>query len=176
MLARLAAASVPLSAFLAEGCQSAEARVSGVAAYPTTHIADVPLTLLNNLKHNKVLHETVLFVRVVTENIPRVAAADRLRTRALGSGFWQVETHFGFAERPDVPAALVGLDLAGKKLDPAQISYFVGRANVASAPQPALARWREHLYAGLARIATRPTEFFRIPADRVIEIGADIEI
>ncbi|HEV2302949.1 MAG TPA: potassium transporter Kup [Stellaceae bacterium] len=176
VLARLAASSVPLAAFIAEGCQSAQARVSGVAVYLTAHTADVPVTLLNNLKHNKVLHQTVLFVRVVTENIPRVDPADRLRTRDLGSGFWQVEAHFGFAERPDVPAALSGVELAGEKIDAAEVSYFIGRANVISAPQPGLARWREHLYAGLARIATRPTEFFGIPAGRVIEIGADVEI
>jgi KUP system potassium uptake protein len=176
VLAQLAQSAVPLAAFVAEGCRSAEARVSGVGAYLTAHTADVPVTLLNNLKHNKVLHQTVLLVRVVTENIPRVAPAERLRARDLGSGFWQVEAHFGFAERPDVPAALAGLALDGKKIDAAQISYFIGRANVAPSPRPGLARWREHLYAGLARIATRPTEFFRIPAGRVIEIGADVEI
>ena len=176
VLARLSASSVPVSVFLAEGCQAAQARVSGVAVYLTTHTADVPLTLLNNLRHNKVLHRTVLFLGVITENIPRVAPADRLRTHDLGDGFWQIETHFGFAETPDVPAALSRLELAGEKIDTAEVSYFVGRANVISAPRPGLARWREHLYAGLARIATRPTEFFRIPAGRVIEIGADVEI
>jgi KUP system potassium uptake protein len=176
VLARLAASSVPLSAFLAEGAPGAQARVSGVGVYLTTHTVEVPITLLNNLKHNKVLHRTVLLLRVVTENIPRVAPAERLRTHDLGDGFWQVEAHFGFAETPDVPAALSGLQLAGEKIHAAEASYFVGRANVISAPAPGLARWREHLYAGLARIATRPTEFFRIPAGRVIEIGADVEI
>ena len=176
VLAQLAAGSVPLSGFLETGAHGAQARVSGVAVYLTTHTAEVPVTLLNNLRHNKVLHENVLFARVVTENIPHVAPGERLRVRDLGRGFCQVEAHFGFAERPDVPAAFDGLMLGGRRIDAAEISYFVGRANIIPAPRPGLARWREHLYAGLARIATRPTEFFRIPAERVIEIGADVEI
>jgi KUP system potassium uptake protein len=136
----------------------------------------VPVTLLLNLKHNKALHQHVLFVRVVTENIPRVMPADRLCLHDLGSGFWQVDAHFGFAERPDVPAALAQAELPGVDLDPGHISFFVGRAHVQPATPPAMARWREQLYIALAHIATRPTEFFRIPPDRVIELGAEIDI
>jgi KUP system potassium uptake protein len=171
----LSAGSVPLSS-LAGAAETAEAHVSGTAVYFTTRTEDVPVTFLNNLKQNKVLHRTVLFVRVVTENIPRVAREDRVRAHQLGPGFWQIDIHFGFAQTPNVPRELGRADLPGLILDPGQMSYFVGRSNVKSTRRAGMAQWRERLYAGLARIATRPTEFFRIPADCVIELGAEVEI
>ena len=150
--------------------------MSGTAVYLTTRTEDVPVTFLNNLMHNKVLHRTVLFVRVVTENIPRVARENRVRAHQPCSGFWQIDIHFGFAQMPNVPRELGRADIPGLILDPDQMSFFVGQFNVKSTARPGMARWRERLYAGLARIATRPTEFFRIPADRVIELGAEVEI
>ena len=173
---RLASQAVPLASFLATCEEAAEGRVSGTAVFFTTHTKDVPVTLLHNLKHNKALHRTVLLVRVVTENIPRVAGADRIKARELGSGFWQVEAQFGFAQTPNVPRELRRAEIPGLELDPSQLSFFVGRANVKPSSRPGMARWRERLYSGLARIATRPTEFFRVPADRVIELGAEVEM
>jgi KUP system potassium uptake protein len=173
---RLSSEAVPLASFLATCEQAPEARVSGTAVFLTTQIKDVPVTLLRNLKHNKVLHQTVLLIRVVTENIPRVAGADRIKARELGSGFWQIEAHFGFAQTPNVPRELGRADIPGLELDISQLSFFVGRANVKSSSRPGMARWRERLYSGLARIATRSTDFFRIPPDRVIELGAEVEI
>ena len=176
VLTRLASQAVPLASFLAACEEAPEARVSGTAVFLTTQTENVPVTLHRNLKHNKVLHHTVLLVRVVTENIPRVAGADRIKARGLGSGFWQIEAHFGFAQTPNVPRELGRAEIPGLELDPSQLSFFVGRANVQSSLRPGMARWREHLYSGLARIATRPTEFFRIPPDRVIELGTEVEI
>jgi KUP system potassium uptake protein len=176
VLTRLASQAVPLASFLAT-CEGApEARVSGTAVFLTAQTENVPVTLLHNLKHNKVLHHTVLLVRVVTKNIPRVAGVGRIKARELGGGFWQIEVHFGFAQTPNVARELSRAEIPGLKLDPSQLSFFVGRANVKSSSRPGMARWREHLYSGLARIATRPTEFFRIPPDRVIELGAEVDI
>src|SRR5271157_1446425 len=173
---RLANETVPLASFLATCEAVAEARVSGTAVFLTTQIEHVPVTLLHNLKHNKVLHQTVLLVRVVTENIPRVAGPDRIKARRLGSGFWQIEAHFGFAQTPNVPRELRRAAIPGLELDPSQLSFFVGRINVKSSSRPGMARWRERLYSSLVRIATRPTEFFRIPPDCVIELGTEVEI
>src|SRR6266436_5038758 len=173
---RLASEAVPLASFLATCEEAAEARVSGTAVFLTTQTALVPVTLLRNLKHNKVLHQTVLLVRVATENIPRVAGADRIKVRELGSGFWQIEAHFGFAQTPNVPRELGRAEIPGLEFDPSQLSFFVGRANVKSTSRPGMARWRERLYSALARVATRSTDFFRIPPDRVIELGAEVEI
>jgi len=174
VLARLASQAVPLASFLATCEEAPEARVSGTAVFLTTQTEYVPVTLLHNLKHNKVLHQTVLLVRVVTENIPRVASAHRIKVRELSGGFWQIEAHFGFAQTPNVARELGRAEIPGLKLDPSQLSFFVGRANVKSSSRPGMARWREHLYSALARIATRPTEFFRIPPDRVIELGTEV--
>jgi KUP system potassium uptake protein len=173
---QLASEAVPLASFLAVCDQAPEARVSGIAVFLTNQTEDVPLTLLRNLKHNKVLHQTVLLVRVVTENIPRVAGADRIKARELGSGFWQIEAHFGFAQTPNVPRELQRAKIPGLELDPNQISFFVGRANVKPSPRPGMAQWRERLYSALARVATRSPDFFRIPPDRVIELGTEVEI
>ena len=173
---QLASEAVPLAAFLATCDEAPEARVSGTAVFLTTQTEDVPLTLLRNLKHNKVLHRTVLLVRVVTENIPRVAGADRIKAREFGSGFWQIEAHFGFAQTSNVPRELQRANIPGLELDPSETSFFVGRANVKSSPRPGMARWRERLYSALARIATRSPDFFRIPPDRVIELGTEVEI
>ena len=173
---RLANETVPLASFLATCEAVAEARVSGTAVFLTTQTEHVPVTLLHNLKHNKVLHQTVLLVRVVTENIPRVAGPDRIKAGRLGSGFWQIETHFGFAQTPNVPRELRRAAIPGLELDPSQLSFFVGRINVESSSRPGMARWRERLYSSLVRIATRPTEFFRIPPDCVIELGTEVEI
>jgi KUP system potassium uptake protein len=173
---QLASEAVPLDAFLATCDEAPEARVSGTAVFLTNQTRDVPLTLLRNLKHNKVLHRTVLLVRVVTENIPRVAGADRIKARELGSGFWQIEAHFGFAQTPNVARELQRAEIAGLELDPSQISFFVGRANVKPSPRPGMALWRERLYSALARVATRSPDFFRIPPDRVIELGTEVEI
>jgi len=174
--AQLSDRSVPLPSFLATAAETCEARVSGTAVYLTNRTDDVPVPLLNNFKHNKVLHSTVLFVRIATENIPRVAHEDRVRAHQLGQGFWQIEIHFGFAQTPNVPRELGRADIPGLNLDPGQMSFFVGRFNVKSTERPGMARWRERLYAGLTRIATHPTEFFRIPAGQVIELGAEVEI
>src|SRR6266404_1303893 len=173
---RLVSETVPLASFLATCEEIPEARVSGTAVFLTTQTELVPVTLLRNLKHNKVLHRAVLLVRVVTENIPRVASTDRIKARALGSGFWMIEAHFGFAQTPNVPRELARTEITGLELDPSQLSFFVGRTNVTSSLRPGMARWRERVYSGLVRIATRPTEFFCIPPDRVIELGAEVEI
>jgi KUP system potassium uptake protein len=174
--ARLMSQTVPLARLLATCEKAPEARVSGTAVFLTTQTENVPATLLHNLKHNKVLHQTVLLVRVLTENIPQVAGPDRIKARELGSGFWQIEVHFGFAQTPNLPRELGRAEIPGLKIDPSQLSVFVGRTNVKPGPRPGMARWRERLYSGLVRIATRQTDFFHIPSDRVIELGTPVEI
>jgi KUP system potassium uptake protein len=176
VLDRVASETMPIADFLAS-CETApEARVSGIAVFLTTHREHVPPSLVRNLKFNKVLHQTVLLVRVTTDNIPRVPGPDRIKWRALGQGFWQIDAHFGFAQTPNVPRELARAQIPGVDLAPGKVFYFVGRANVKSTSRPGMARWREHLYVILNRLATRTPEFFRIPSDQVIELGAEVEI
>lgn len=176
VLARLESDTVPFASFLPTCEKAPEARVSGTAVFLTTHTEHVPPTLQLNLKHNKVLHRTVLLVRVTTDNVPRVAGSDRIKARELGHGFWQIDVHFGFAQTPNVPRELCRAEIPGLDLDPDKVSFFVGRANVKSRTRPGMARWRERLYILLTRLATRSTQFFRIPPDQVIELGAEVEI
>ena len=163
VLARLASETVPLAEFLTTCDKAPEARISGTAVFLSTHREHVPPTLVQNLKHNKILHRTVLLVRVTTDNVPRVPGPDRIKWHDLGHGFWQIDAHFGFAQTPNVPRELQRAEIPGVDLTDGKISYFVGRANVKSAPRPGMARWREHLYVLLSRLATRTPEFFRIP-------------
>ncbi|MGH7046357.1 MAG: potassium transporter Kup [Stellaceae bacterium] len=176
VLERLAHDMVPLAAFLTTCEAETEARVSGTAVFLTTRNEYVPPPLMQNLKHNKVLHNRVLLTRVTTANVPRVPGPQRIAAHGLGHGFWQIDARFGFAQTPNLPRELHRTEIPGLDLDLDQISFFVGRANVKSTGRPGMARWRERLYIALTRIATRPTEFFRIPSDRVIEIGAQVEI
>jgi len=176
VLAKLESETIPLATFLATCEQTPEARVSGTAVFLTTHTEHVPPTLQLNLKHNKVLHRTVLLVRVSTDNVPLVVGPDRIKARPLGHGFWQIDARFGFAQTPNVPRELCRAEIPGLDLDLDKISFFVGRANIKSTPRPGMARWRERLYIVLTRLATRSTQFFRIPPDRVIELGAEVDI
>jgi KUP system potassium uptake protein len=176
VLSQLAGETMPLADFLA-ACETApEARVSGTAVFLTTHMEHVPPTLVQNLKHNKVLHQTILLVRVITDNVPHVGGPERIRARDLGHGFWQIEAHFGFSQTPNVARELQRASIPGLALDWRNTSYFVGRANVKSTPRPGMARWRELIFIVLGRLATRTPEFFRIPPDQVLELGAQVEI
>ena len=176
VIARIESETMSFADFLASCEETPEARVSGTAIFLTTHTQHVPPALMQNLKHNKVLHRTVLLVRVATDNIPLVPGPDRIKAQELGHGFWQIGAHFGFAQTPNVLRELRRAEIPGLALDFDKISFFVGRANVKSTLRPGMARWREHLYVFFTRIATRPTEFFRIPPDQVIELGAEVEI
>ena len=151
VLSRIASETMSFADFLANCDEAPEARVSGTAAFLSTHTEHVPPTLLLNLKHNKVLHRTVLLIRVATDNVPRVAGADRIKAQELGHGFWQIEARFGFAQTPNVPRELPRAEIPGLDLDLGKISFFIGRANVKSTPRPGMARWREHLYVFLSR-------------------------
>jgi KUP system potassium uptake protein len=176
LLARLESETIPLARFLATCEEAPEARVSGTAVFLTTHTEHVPPSLQLNLKHNKVLHRTVLLVRVSTDNIPVVAGPNRIKARELGFGFWQIDAHFGFAQTPNLPRELSRAEIPGLNLDPDKLSFFVGRANVISTSRPGMARWREHLFIFLTRLATRTAAFFRLPPYQVIELGAVVEI
>jgi KUP system potassium uptake protein len=174
--AQQAGRTISLSDFVATCDATPEARVSGTAVFLSAHTEVIPATLMLNLRHNKVLHRTVLLVHVVTDNVPRVAGPNRIRAHELGHGVWQIEAHFGFAQTPNVPRELLRAKIPGLDLDEHKMSFFFGRANIKSTARPGMARWREHLYIFLTRVAGRAPEFFRIPSDEVVELGSEVEI
>jgi KUP system potassium uptake protein len=176
LLARWRQDSLPLAPFLARLPQSRTMRVPGMAVFLTGNPDYVPTSLLHNLKHNKVLHERVLFVTVQTIDEPEVAASRRADVSELAPGIHRVMLRYGFMESPNIPRALEELSSSGVPFDPMQASYFLGREVLVPATVPKLPWWRHWLFLVMARNATPATEFFRIPYDRVVELGVRIAI
>ncbi len=175
LLSRWKQSSMPLAPFLARLPQSRIIRVPGVAVFMTGNPDYVPTSLLHNLKHNKVLHENVLFVTVQTEDVPEVSHHRRSEVVELAPGIYRVVLRYGFMESPNIPRALE--DLTDQvKMRVSQASYFLGREVLVPGMAPKMSWWRRALFLVLARNAVPATEFFRIPSDRVVELGVRITI
>ena len=168
--------SLPLASFLARLPQSRTIRVPGLAVFLTGNPDYVPAALLHNLKHNKVLHERVLFVTVTTLDEPEAGSERRTEVTELAPGIHRVLLRYGFMESPNVPRALEDLAAHGVAYDPMQVSYFLGREVLVRAMAPKLSLWRLWLFLAMARNAVPSTEFFRIPSDRVVELGVRVAI
>jgi KUP system potassium uptake protein len=175
MLARWKQDSMPLAPFLARLPQSRIIRVPGLAVFLTGNPDYVPTSLLHNLKHNKVLHERVLFVTVQNVDEPEVSAFRRTEISELAPGIRRVILRYGFMESPDIPRELEERQ-EELSFDPMQASYFLGREVVVPAMAPKLSWWRRWLFLVMARNATPATEFFHIPSDRVVELGVRIAL
>jgi KUP system potassium uptake protein len=175
-LAHRSADAMPLDAFLASlDGPGAPVRVPGTAVYLTTQRDLVPSALALNLKHNGVLHERLLLLKVTTERAPRVAENTRVVVDELSKGIRRVELRFGFAEKPDVPAALrAHAEEVG--CDPATASFFLGREVPVPSLQPEVPLWQERIYAFMVRNAVSAPDYFLIPSQRVVELGTRVEI
>ncbi|GGC60358.1 putative potassium transport system protein kup [Siccirubricoccus deserti] len=176
LFARFRQDSLPLKSFLARLPQSRTVRVPGVAVFMTGQADFVPGALLHNLKHNKVLHERVLFVTVLNEDVPQVPADRRMELTELAAGIHRVILRYGFQESPNIPRELISLREAGVAFEPMQTSYFLGRETLVQAVVPKMSRWRQWLFTLMSRNAVPATEFFRIPSDRVVELGVRVAI
>jgi KUP system potassium uptake protein len=152
-------------------------RVPGTAVFLTADPKGVPKALLHNLKHNRVLHERTIVLSVQTTDEPYVDEADRISIEGHQGGIWHVLLSFGFSETPDVPVAMAAVAIPGFDPDPMKITYFLGReAVVVSRQKGGMASWRKRLFTFLFNNAISPTDFFRLPPDRVVEIGAKTEL
>jgi len=167
--------SLPLNLFM-ERADKSTTRVAGVGVFLSSRIDVCPGALLHNLKHNKVLHERVLIVNVTVEDTPMVRPENRLEVEKLGKGFYTVRIHYGFFETPDVPAALEDARRHGLALDPATTTFFIGRENLVPAEHSELPRWRNWLYRHIASNALAAARFYRLPPNRVVELGTQITI
>ncbi len=176
MLARWKQDSLPLASFIKRLPQSRTIRVPGIAVFLTGNPDYVPTSLLHNLKHNKVLHQRVVFVTVQTLDVPEVPQAERASVEELSPGVHRVTLQYGFMESPNIPRALEELRAEGFDYDPMQASFFLGREVLVRAMVPKLPKWRLFLFLLLARNAVPTTEFFRIPSDRVVELGVRVAI
>ncbi len=174
ILQRISEDNVPIVRFLSERAPSLP-RVAGTGIYLASRRDKVPYALADNVRHNKVLHERAALLTVVTERIPTVTEDARMEVEDLGSGFSRVVLHFGFAERPDVPAALEA-HREQYPIDMADASFFVGRELPIPTMRPDLALWREHLFTFMTRNAVGASSYFNIPPKRVVELGVQVEL
>jgi KUP system potassium uptake protein len=172
-------AGLPLDAFLPEVARSKMQRVPGTAVFLTGNVGMATPVLLHHIKHNKVLHDRVVLVSLLTEEIPAFPEAERVQYRELGSGFHQVLARYGFMETPDVPALLQGLSERGQvpfRFAPMETTFYLGRETLLpNGPSP-MARWRKRVFIVMARNAQTASAFFGLPPNRVVELGAQIQI
>ncbi|HTH59269.1 MAG TPA: potassium transporter Kup [Paraburkholderia sp.] len=174
---RTAADGIPLMPFLQGLLAHPPHRVSGTAIYLTGSDAMVPVSLLHNLKHNKVLHERTIFMTFTIRDVPYVHDAERVTMQDFGGGLYLVRAAYGFNETPDVKAVL---DQVGREHDMAfemmDTSFFIARETVVPTQLPGMSIWRERVFAWMHQNSAKPTDFFSIPANRVVELGTKIEI
>ena len=174
---RLSEICLPLDAFLPDLKNQSTRRVPGTAVYMSGNRFGTPLSLLHNLKHNKVLHEHVVLLTVRTEEVPYLAnAKDRVALEMLDEGFWRVQIHFGFMEKPDVPAALDRIKQPGPRFDPMRTTYFIGRETILATRKLGLSSWRGSIFAWMTRNAGDVTSYFCLPPNGVVELGARVEV
>ncbi|MFJ1302915.1 potassium transporter Kup [Pseudomonadota bacterium AL_CKDN230030165-1A_HGKHYDSX7] len=168
----------PVASFMEQLEAYPPARVQGTAIFMTMNPDHVPPALLHNLKHNKVLHEHVIFLTIKVADVPYIAAHERFVVEKISASSWTVVIHYGFKEDPDVPEALRLVAEAYPEIDlePMRTSFYLSRQTVVAARRPALSGWRRAVFSFLARNSTRSTKFFKIPPNRVVEMGMQVEL
>jgi len=167
--------TLPLRQFL-ERMERAPDRVAGTAVFLTADASHTPAAFLHNLKHNKVLHERIIMMQVETMDVPRVADANRVEVERLGKGFHTVIARYGFTEQPDVPEALRACRPHGIAYDEMETSFFLGRETLVPSQHSKLGKWRRDWFISLSHSASATKTFFRIPPNRAIELGNQIQI
>ena len=173
---RMREEAIDLKSFLESVFIHAPTRVDGTAVFLVSDQGLTPNALLHNLKHNKVLHHTNLFVTVKHHEVPWVDLLERLQVEALGNDCWQVTLHFGFKNDPDVPVALKLLEAHGVRIDEMETSYFLSRDIVIPSLRAGMAMWREKLFASMHHNASAAADFLSLPTNRVVELGSKVEI
>ena len=168
--------SILLKPFLEGLASHPPLRVPGTAVFLTTNLDNVPHAMLHNLVHNKVIHETVLFLTVKIKDEPWVDDADRILLEVMGDEFYRVTVNYGFKDGPDLPMALAGVKIRGVELNLMETSFFLSRETLITTAMPGMAPWREKLFVSMARNGSSATAFFHIPTNRVIELGTQVEL
>jgi len=176
LAARIAENSIPLEEFIEKLQEEDVIRVPGTAIYMSRDTKHTPMALAHNLRHNRVVHRNVLFLQVITEDVPTVPEDRRIETQAIRDGFHRIRLHYGFMDEPHVPGALLQCRAMGTIFDLSRVTFFLGRELVLPTKKPGMALWRERLFAFITSIATRATAYFQIPPEQVIEIGYQVEI
>lgn len=174
--ARLRASSLPLKLFLDDLERDPPHRVTGTAVFLYGNSEGTPLALLHNLKHNKVLHKRVVILTVITDEAPHVPRNNRIQVEELAESFYRVTGHYGFMEDPNIPELIAACKDHGLDIAPNHITYFLSRETVIPTPRRGMVLWRERLFRVMAQNSQSATAFFRLPANRVVELGMQVEI
>jgi KUP system potassium uptake protein len=172
----LARGSLPIDLFLADVAKRKPFRASGTAVFMTSNPEGAPLVLLHHLRHNKTLLENVILLSILPTNIPQVPEEERITVTDLGEGFWRVVAKYGFMEKANVPKVLARCREMGVVADRRDTTYFLGRERLLPTGRARLARWRKKLYIFMSRNSRTATEYFAIPPNRVVELGAQLEM
>ena len=175
MQERLRESSMPIELFIKSAAKAA-ARVPGTAVFMTTSAVGVPAALIHNLKHNKILHERIMLLTVAIDEVPYVSDEDRIGVRDLGNGFYRILIRYGFMQEIDIPAVLKTVENCGPKLKMMDTSFFLSRQTLLASDRPGMAIWREHLFSWMMRNAESAMDFFKLPTNRVVELGSQVEI
>jgi len=173
---RMLEKTVPLKMLLADLAAEPPIRVPGTAMFMYGTTDGTPPALVHNLAHNKVLHEKIVFLTVVTEDVPHVASAERAIVKRIGKGFYSVVARYGFMEDPDIEDVLSACRVQSLDIRIEGTTFFLGRETLVASERPGMAEWREKLFAFMSRNALRATAFFKIPANQVFEVGAQVEL
>lgn len=175
MMAKMRESAMPIDVFIKSACNSVT-RVPGTAVFLTSTSDGVPPGLLHNMKHNKILHERVVFLTVKIDDVPFVDESRRVEFMELSNGFFRMIIRYGFMQDPDIPAALKTCQQFGPSFKMMETSFFLNRQTLIASPEPGMAIWREKVFAWMLRNATSAMEFFRLPTNRVVELGSQVEI
>jgi KUP system potassium uptake protein len=177
VFARLQEQTVPVDVFMARLANGNVPRVPGTAVFLTRTQRDAPPVMVWHVRHNRALHERVFVLTIITESVPWIRSLERLNVQELAPGFWRASAHFGFMERPDIPAVLRQAHERGCTIDLSDVTYYVGHETVVPRGEAkALPRWAEALFAFMQRNASHLTDYFRLPAEQVVEIGRQVAI
>ncbi|WP_370631606.1 potassium transporter Kup [Methylovirgula sp. HY1] len=168
--------SIPLQELIRMLEKSKPTRVPGTAIFLTNQPEVAPSALMHNLKHNKVLHEHVWIMSVRTESMPRVPISNRYEIEQVSEDFTRITLHYGYMESPRIPAALALLRKCGLKFDIMTTSFFLGRRNIKTSPTSGMPHWQDKLFVSMMKQAANATDFFAIPSDRVVELGAQVTV
>ncbi|MDF0604489.1 potassium transporter Kup [Neisseriaceae bacterium TC5R-5] len=173
---RLRDQALPLESFIENLEAYPPSRVSGTAIFLTSSLHGVPHALLHNLKHNKVLHERVMLMTVRTEDVPFIEEQERIEIVRLSPSFWRLTARYGFKEEPNVLEILASCEEQGLAFELMDTSFFLSRETIVSTDRPGMSRPREKLFVWMSKNAMRATDFFHIPTNRVVELGAQVEL
>jgi KUP system potassium uptake protein len=171
----LSGRSLPLEKFFARVERQQPLRVPGTAVFLTAHTSGTPEVLVHHLRHNKVLHQQIIFLSVVGDDIPEVAEEKRLDVERLPHGFYRVKAHYGFMETPNVQSVVARCCTDTLQTDADDVTYYLGRPTLIPGTRTSMVRWRKLLFVFLARNSRPATQFFGVPPDRVVELGMQIE-